>query len=139
MELYYSPGTKKYIVFRRETIELTYDGPPYLWRDEHACIWGIGEDKAGIDKNNGCGVGVFRWYSWLPWAKKLNEECAVHDWMYSCPAWQVFHTRSEADSYLKYLIKVGGAGDGSAQLAQTFKELARKLGSSLWENGETNN
>lgn len=134
----HTPGSKKYIVFRREIIELTYDGPPYFWRDEHACIWGFAETSSSVDNNSGCGVGILKWYSWLPWAKKLNRACKPHDFIYSCPAWQAFHTRYEADSYLKYLIKVGAEGDGSHLLAQAFKQLSREFGDALWENKETN-
>ena len=119
-------------------MELTRDEQG-LWRDEFNCVWALPEKAFSVDDDNGAGVGIFKWRSWFPWAKKLNRAAAVHDWMYSCPAWQVFNTREESDSYLKYLIKVGADGDGSWMLAHTFKQLSRKFGADFWEVEATNN
>lgn len=142
MMLYHRLGSKRYLVFRREVIELTYDYAPSddpqkmppLWRSNDGCVYAFPENGASIDKNDGAGVGWLSWYSWFPWAKKLNEWARRHDYIYSSPAAQVFKTRYEADSYLKFLILIGAEGDGSAIVAQSFKQLSREFGARFWEH-----
>lgn len=139
MNLFGDTPDLRYVATKRfGTIELVRDENK-LWRDAHGTIWALPEEENSVDQNDGCGVGWFAWRSWFPWAKKLNRACSVHDYMYSCLAWQIFHTREESDSYLKFLIRINAEGDGSQVLAHLFKQISRSKGRKFWEVGETNN
>lgn len=151
----YPIGTKRYLAYSkyRPPLELTYrwsndetlhgiieyqgNAPEPFWRDSLDGIYAFKESSQTTDQTDRCGVWPFTWFSWLPWATKLNEECKPHDFVYSCPAYQAFHLRAEADAYLEHLIRIGADGDKSAYLAHPFRELAEEFGGPLWENEVT--
>lgn len=120
---------KRYIVFGNavETLTLGVDG---LWRDDLNTIWALVDEHASVDPNTRCGVG---WFS-LPEAADANEICGKHDYAYSSPAYQAFHTRKEADEMLKQNLIAAHY----PIIGPLFYRLSRWFGKKYWERNETN-
>ena len=62
--------------------------------------------------------------------RELNDACVPHDFAYSSPEYQWFHTRAEADAYLQSLVEqvpIWGF------LAKPFRWVAEKIGRPFWE------
>lgn len=104
-----------------------------LWRDKHGVIWALRDTHASIDEFSGCGVSPFALPDWHIF-RKLNEICARHDYMYSSPAFQYFHTRKDADEYLEMLTN---EAEYLSWLGKPFKYLSRIFGGQFWENKKT--
>lgn len=74
-----------------------------LWRLEDGTVMAFANDEYyAHPEDNVCGVGVFK----LNKDHWLNKACKPHDYMYSSPAFQYYHTRAEADYMLKKLVDV---------------------------------
>lgn len=102
-----------------------------FWVDSKGTVWALSDDSASVDPITRCGVGVFS----LPKDSPLNELCSEHDYLYSSPAYQAYHTRQQADSELERIFKESGR----PLVGRLFYRLARWFGSSFWENKDTNN
>jgi hypothetical protein len=120
----------KYLVFRGEIIELTKNPLTGLWTDKEGNIFALAEEAASVDSETRCGVGLFS----LPSNHPLTAACASHDYMYSSPAYQLFHNRSEADRKLKEMMK---QVSWWWWLASPFYKLSRWFGAKFWENPVT--
>ena len=107
-------------------IEKYQDG---LWRDKWGTVYAVAEDTASVDNIDRCGIG---WFS-LPEKHPLTDACRPHDFMYSSPAFQMFHTREEADRALWWYCKILGF----PTTGKIFRWISDKLGGSKWENSET--
>lgn len=127
--LRYSP---KYISFKNTLIELRYldDG---FWHSCDGTIFALADDSATLDPINRCGIGILSFNTDFP----LTIDCRVHDYMYSSPAFQLFHTRSEADTWLQNLVIQTGEGHWYKILAKPFRFLANLFGGRAWENEKT--
>lgn len=119
----------KYIAFGNSVEKLTKhsDG---LWRDSLGTIWAYSEDSYSSDPVSRCGIGFFS----LPEACEANLACNAHDFAYSSPTYQAYHTRKEADEDLKRsLIALN-----YPVIGPIFYSIARFLGGLFWENKKTN-
>lgn len=125
----------KYIIFRKEVIELT-QGEDLLWRDSDGGIWADSDNGKSKDSYDGCGVTPF---DLPPWGifQKLNDICKLHNYKYNSLTWQTFHTRKEADDALRSDIE--NSGSIFWILGRLFRNVAREFGGSMWENKKTNN
>lgn len=120
------PDETKFIVFRGEVLTLTR-AENNLWTDDEGVIFALVDDAASVDKEDRCGIHYLSFPSWHP----LTAACKVHDYMYSSPAYQVFHTRAQADRYLGKLIRQIKYW---WWLARPFEWLAHTFGKKYWEN-----
>lgn len=119
---------KRYIVFGNnvETLTLGVDG---LWRDDLQTIWALTDDAASVDSIDRCGVGFFS----LPEAS--DADCSSHDYAYSSPAYQAFHTRKEADEMLRRNLIAAHY----PIIGPIFYRFSRWFGKKYWERKDTNN
>ncbi len=121
----------KYITFRGQSIELKKNNEGF-YEDSYGTIYAFTDSGSSVDSVNRCGVGVFSLSANSP----LTDACTPHDVAYSSPVYQAFHTRQEADFYLKYLAEqITGTYSITPEL---FFFLSRELGSQFWENKSTN-
>lgn len=123
----------RYIGRGGNSTELT-KGLDGLWRDSLGTVYGLVDDSSSVDSRSVCGVG---WFS-LADGNPLNDACAPHDYAYSSPAYQAFHTRQEADFYLEALLKQIH-GEEHSVTPELFEFISRELGHEFWENKLTNN
>lgn len=123
------PGAKRYIPFRSEVIELTF-GEDGLWRSSDGVI--IAYPYEPYDKNDvKAGIGFIS----MPHDDPITCLIAAHDYMYECPAYQMFHTRAEADADLKEKLKY--AQGWRKILRYPFYIVSRIFGGFWWENNKT--
>lgn len=102
-----------------------------VWTDSKGTIFALRDKTASTDTITRCGVG---WAS-LPVDDPLTAACAPHDYVYECPAYQLFHTRREADAYLASLVEqIPG---WRRFMAKPFYYIVRLFGGRLWENPKT--
>lgn len=120
-------GTK-FIVSKGRVITLTQleDG---LWVDPQGTVWAYQESTASVDDVDRCGIGIFSFDHSNP----LNIYCKIHDYAYSSPAYQAFHTRKEADKQLENMVRSAGYPITS----KIFYWITRLLGGFFWERDET--
>lgn len=123
----------KYFNFKGTTYVISKheDG---LWRDAWGCIYALAEDENSVDNIDRCGIGFLS----LPINHPANAGCSPHDYKYSSPAYQLFHTRAEADADLERdetLLGFPVLGKVFRFLAKTFGGFKGKL--RLWENDKT--
>lgn len=119
-----------YTVFRGKVIELSL-GADGLYRDQDGTVFALRDDSASFDLIDECGVAPFT----IKADEIVNDACKNHDWKYSSPAYQRYHTRNEADQGLRDAI----AADKSLWrfVAWPFFFISRMLGSDLWEDKKT--
>ncbi len=103
-----------------------------LYADSSGTIWALSESKTSADVIDRCGVGDLS----LSPNHPLTAARKVHDFMYSSPAYQVFHTRKEADEELERLANLVDFGRYSFW-AKPLKWLSRLFGGKFWENNKT--
>jgi hypothetical protein len=127
----------KYFNFRGKTypVRLCPDG---FWRDEWNCIYALRDDTFTLDKTNRAGIWPFV-IPLLPLDHPVNEAAGPHDFKYSCPVYQAFHTRLEADKDLRRDEKLMNKGSWWRVVSEPFFKLARWFGRGAWENKKTNN
>lgn len=125
------PGeTIKLFTWRNGQSVPLFRGDDGLWRDADGGIYAIPEGADSADPHVRCGIGILS----LPEHWQITIACRAHDYAYSTPAYQLTHTRSEADDMLEthiYLI------EKSQFTAEVLADLARTYGSSFWENKAT--
>lgn len=124
-------STHKIIVLKTQTIELRKNDAG-LWVDALGTIWAVREGNQA-DNVDRCGV----WPLVMPIETPLEEGCKVHDYFYSSPAYQKFHSRAYADSYMKMLNDLATKDSFWGILSAPFYHLARTFGDRGWENKET--
>lgn len=123
----------KHIVFHKTVVDVVRDPITNFWSDANGTLYAYRDSSSSMDHIDRCGVG---WFS-LADGNPLNPACTPHDYTYESPVYQAFHTRSEADQYLKSLLtQIPGVHYITPEV---FKFLAREEGQHLWENKETNN
>jgi hypothetical protein len=118
----------KYIHAGNRVIELCKDKDG-LWRSPSGTVFALAENYTPSEAQ--CGAGIFT----LPKDSKYTPFCGVHDFMYSSPAYQAFHTRSEADEALRIMLSEAR----HTFIGRVFKFLSRIFGEDLWENKTTRN
>lgn len=121
----------KYIVFRGTVITLEHSTVDNLWRAPDGTVMALRDTSASVDNVDTCGVGPLS----LPDTHPLSALCGRHDYMYESPAFQLFHTREEADTYLEYLIH--NYGKRWSWVSKPFYWLCRLFGGDFWENPKT--
>ena len=119
-----------YIVFKGEIVHIGR-GNDGFYRDATGTIYALRDDEDVADVIDRCGIG---WAS-LPVRNPLNPGCRVHDYAYTSSAYQAFHTRKEADEYLRRLI--AETPSKWSVLAWPFYWLSRIFGGKYWENKKT--
>lgn len=122
----------RYIPLKGRTIVLTKNADD-LWCDETGCIFAIRDEAAMTDPVDRIGV----WPFVVPFKTPMDDVYKVHDYMYSCPAWQFFHTREESDAWAREWHLAETQGYAWSLLAGPFYFLMRKLGGRFWERKET--
>lgn len=132
-------ASTRYIHFKGKT-EAVVKGIDGLWRTLDGTIIAFAEEADSADKEVRPGVGFFSWRSWWIFSDELTDAARPHDYMYSSPAYQMFHTRAEADNALEETIReISKEKDepALAYFALPFRKLANWLGSGFWENPNT--
>lgn len=124
---------KRYIAFKGAVIELTRNSEGF-WVDDFPTIYAFREKETSVDDKDVCGIGSFT----LDKDDPRNAACKPHDYAYESPAYQAFHSRAEADFYLKQLLEQIPGYEG-ALTPELFYRITRLLGGGFWENKETNN
>lgn len=125
------PVDNKYIITNNTTVELTRNADGF-YQDDKGTIYAY-NDGVSTDPKDVCGVAPLDLPSW-PFFQTENDQCAKHDFMYTSPVYQAFHTRQEADTYLERMLDLSG----HPLIGEIFSEIARLLGSPFWENEATN-
>lgn len=122
---------EKFLVVGNRVIRLATKegGPEDFFYDEYGTLWALRSDIGSWDNVSRCGVFPFV----FPQGTPIDDVCDVHDFMYSSPVFQHFHTRSEADDYLR----TGGKAVGMPITGRVFKLLSIKFGWMVWENKKT--
>lgn len=118
---------KRSIIFRGEVIELS-QGVDGLLRSKEGTVFAFREESKSVDEIDRCGIGILS----LPADHILTDACRPHDYMYSSPAYQTFHTRAEADAELERLAHLIGSSSGPA-----LKYISKTVGGYFWENDAT--
>lgn len=123
---------KKYITVPENgrIYELTR-GEDGLWRDISGTIWALREGPVA-DIDEVCGVDPVALPAWYIF-EKINAACRPHDYAFSSPAYQAFHTFDEANQYLKALQTIVGF----PLLGEIFREISDEFGRKYWENTAT--
>ncbi len=118
----------KYFHANRTTWKITKftDG---LWRDALGCVYALADKENSVDDVSRCGVGIFS----LPANHPANDGCRAHDYKYSSTAYQLYHSRKEADLALEQDLRLLGY----STLGIIFKRLSRYFGAKYWERKET--
>jgi hypothetical protein len=119
-------GEVRYIVTKRWGVLSLTRGSDGFWRDGLGTIFAYSE-YSSVDDIARCGVGFFSLPTWHP----LTNYCARHDWVYQSAVFQAFHTRKEADKYLRDLISYEKSLWRYA--AWPFYYLTRIFGRFVWE------
>ena len=130
----HAPDNQKVIIYRGTCVVLLKSSVDGFWRDQFETIYAYIDKTESVDDVNRCGVGAFS----LDIDNPLNAACKPHDYAYQSPAYQAFHTRKEADFYLRQLIEMM-PGYKDSLTATLFEFLARQQGFRFWENEATNN
>lgn len=124
---------KRYIATRRfGVIELTPNDNGIL-QDELGTLYATVLDSDSLDLVDRCGI----WPFVIPQALTPDEvlsSCVAHDFMYSSAAYQLYHTREQADQALENMMS-----RKFSMVGKIFKKLARWFGGRAWENRDTNN
>lgn len=111
-------------------VKLTKGGDG-LWRDWTGCVYALTDEASSVDKEVRAGVGPFS----MPKDSPVNEAAAPHDYAYSCPAYQMYHNRKEADE--KLFADISAMNSWHRHLAWPFYLLCRAFGAMFWERKET--
>lgn len=131
-----SDPSVKYLVIAG-TVHTLYRSPvDFLWRDSYGTVWALRDESASVDSADRCGIG---WLA-LPLSHQLTASCATHDYLYESPAYQLFHTREEADAHLRRLAKLLAKQlkrPWYKPVAQLFYTISQWLGGRYWENKTT--
>jgi len=122
----------KYIAFQGNLIELRYleDG---LWHSSDGTIFALTDESASLDTVSRCGIGVLSFSTKFP----LTIDCKIHDYMYTSPAFQLFHTREEADTWLESLVDQTAEHSWLSIFAKPFHWIAHVFGGVAWEVDST--
>lgn len=118
---------KEIYINRTVRLEKGDDG---FYRDETGVIYALPDKNSSVDDVTRCGVGMLS----LPENMSINDVCRMHDFAYSSPVFQFFHTRKEADEMLRH----HAAMLGYPILGKVFKSISRIFGKKYWENKKTN-
>ena len=111
-------------------VETIYQCLPGRWFSFDGVEFALSDDASSVDPIDRCGIGRFS----LPTSVPIN--CAPHDFAYSSPTYQVFHTRKEADEMLESLTEQ--APGLWNLLAKPFYWISRQFGAIRWEDPKTN-
>lgn len=127
----------KYIIVGKKVIKLIRNTRG-LFQDPSGTEYALARNDTSKDIVVRIGVG---WFS-LPEDNILTPAAIPHDFKYSCPAYQLYHTRSEADIDLIDDTRQAGEGTVWASLAWPFYGIVRIFGGlpgklALWENKES--
>lgn len=111
-------------IFINKTIEVT-QGSDGFWRDKLGTVYAFADEKGSVDKEVRYGIGIMSIpEGWLP-----DDPARVHDYAYSSPVYQAFHTRAEADRLLEAHLKLLGY----PVIGFIFRKLSWLLGAKFWE------
>jgi hypothetical protein len=122
----------RYLAFKTGIIEVTRATNDRFY-DKDGCEYAFAEDANMVDKISRIGV----WPFVFPQGTVLDAPAKVHDFMYSCPSYQAYHTREEADAYLRENELKATEGSWLRIFVQPFYWITRVLGGRYWENKET--
>lgn len=132
LKLKYGP---KFLAYKTGLVEIRYreDGQ---WHASDGTIYALTDDSASVDEQIRCGIGMLSFNSDFP----LTDACRSHDYMYSSPTFQLFHTREEADKWLESLGTQIAAQSNLpilAPIARIFRWVSTLFGGKYWENKAT--
>ncbi len=118
----------RYIVAGKKVVKLTRR-INLLWYDDNGTEFAL-SDGISVDNVIRLGVGFFS----LSEKNPLTNAARAHDFMYTSPAYQEYHTRKEADAVLYTHLRSLGA---NKLTAGTLWMLSRIFGGFFWENDKT--
>lgn len=108
-------------------------GDDGLWRDDQGTIRAIADKGySSPDADNRAGYGIFS----MPASHPCNGPAKIHDFEYSSPAYQKFHTRREADEELFQRLKQLPT-ERRSLLPYIFYGIVRLFGGRFWDNKKT--
>jgi hypothetical protein len=122
-----------YLTANGKVVELTLNASGF-WADSEGAVYGLYDPASANDPVSRCGVSPIALPT-TPYFAVLNEDCAAHDYAYSSPVYEAYHTRQEADDYLESLL----SQSGYPIIGWLFRNIARLFGGKFWENTSTNN
>lgn len=119
---------QRFLHFRGQVWELRAYSD-YQWRDKWGCVYALRDNRASIDNVDRCGV----WFFSLSEKHPLTVACRPHEYMYTSPTFQLYHTREQADRALYRYAKILGF----PTVGKIFQWLSSVFGGPLWENEKT--
>lgn len=122
----------RYLVAGGKVIKLILDSDGH-WADENETKFAFAERALSVDDEVRAGIGFFS----LPKGHILNEYARGHDFAYTCPVYQAYNFRSEADRDLKKALDLA-PGYGHTITPELFQFLSRVVGEGFWECDKTN-
>lgn len=126
----------KYVVFRGEIHPIFLSPEDNLWRSWDGTVFGLTDTGDFTVTDPRVGVGIFSFPRRFP----LTKYAKIHDYTYSSPAYQAFHTRLAADRMLRDMIALEPTW--YRVFAKPFYRIVRVFGGlrgklKLWENPKT--
>lgn len=122
----------RYLVAGGKVIRLELDADGH-WADCNGVKFAFAERASSVDDEVRAGIGFFS----LPKGHILNDYARGHDFAYSCPVYQAYNLRSEADEDLKKAVDLA-PGYEHTITPELFEFLSRLGGSRFWECDKTN-
>jgi hypothetical protein len=124
----YMPIDQKYLVGKKgKCITIYKSDQDKLWRDIEGTIYGFADGKSS-DAVTRCGIGMLS----LPTNSPCTLAAVAHDFSFTSPVYQLFHSRYEADQELERQLKLLGRW-----YSRPFYLLSRLFGRFFWENKDT--
>jgi hypothetical protein len=113
-------------------------GPDGNFRDSDGCVYALVRASWSRDESKRAGVGLFS----LSKENILSKAAGPHDFAYSCPVYQLFHYRIEADRmFLEHAAKVekeDGKEDRHDDFWLSVADVALlEFANGYWENEKT--
>lgn len=121
----------KYVVTKRFGITQVIRGADSFFRDAEGTLYAFREGPTA-DATDRCGVWPFALPLW-PMFQTVNDACKPHDFAFSSPVYQAFHTYNEANEMLEAVQILGG----HPVFGAFAEQIAAILGMEYWENKST--
>lgn len=111
-----------------------YEREDGLWEDAKGTIYALTDPKLSVDTNNQAGVGIFV----LPKGHFLSQAAPMHDYMFSSPAFQRYHSLAEANLWFLRNAAILGNGKRGARLWLGVARFALgRFSRYFWDNPDT--
>lgn len=115
--------TPRWIITKGQAIRLDIR-PDGLWYDRQGTCYGLYENGLFRQVDPRCGVPPFN----RPSSDPATPWCAVHDAMWSIPAYYAFHTFEETNDFLRQ-----GIAEKEPIKASIYNKLIEWFGRRIWD------